>query len=120
MAPFYGWGGSTASGLVHFEEAVYFLPLSSQIFLVLSYRPRKDKRLSRPWSHLVVLNMGPLDWKFSTLTTRPSGWVSCGPSLLLLFTLEDLSEHSHIYKRLILHIVQNLLCYLHFAFGLIV
>ena len=34
MAPFYGWG-STASGLVHFEEAVYFLPLSSQIFLVL-------------------------------------------------------------------------------------
>ena len=25
-------------------------------------RPRKDERLSRPWSHLVVLNTGPLDW----------------------------------------------------------
>ena len=35
------------------------------------YRPRKDERLSRPWSHPVVLNMGLLDWKSSTLTTRP-------------------------------------------------
>ena len=35
------------------------------------YRPRKDERLSRPWSHLVVLNTGPLDWESSTLTTRP-------------------------------------------------
>ena len=34
MAPFYGWG-STASRLDHFEEAVYFLPLSSQKFLAL-------------------------------------------------------------------------------------
>ena len=35
MAPFYGWG-STASRLQsQYEEAVYFLPLSSQKFLVL-------------------------------------------------------------------------------------
>ena len=34
MAPFYRWG-STVSGLSHFEVAVYFLPLSSQKFLVL-------------------------------------------------------------------------------------
>ena len=55
----------------HFKEAVYFLPLSSQKFLVYSfYRPRKDEKLSRPWSHTVVLNTGPLDWKSSTLTTR--------------------------------------------------
>ena len=27
------------------------------------YRPRKDKRLSRPWSHPVVLSTGPLDWE---------------------------------------------------------
>ena len=34
MAPFYGWG-STASRLEpHFEEAVYFLSLSFQKFLV--------------------------------------------------------------------------------------
>ena len=26
------------------------------------YRPRKDERLSQPWSHPVVLNTGPLDW----------------------------------------------------------
>ena len=33
------------------------------------YQPQKDERLSRPWSHPVVLNMGPLDWESSTLTT---------------------------------------------------
>ena len=49
-----------------FEE-----PLSSQKFLVLIYRPRKDERLSRPWSHPAVLNTGPMDWESSALTTRP-------------------------------------------------
>ena len=34
------------------------------------YRPRKYERLSRPWSHPVVLNTGPLDWESSALTTR--------------------------------------------------
>ena len=35
------------------------------------YRPRKDERLSRTWSHPVVLNTGLLDWESSVLTTRP-------------------------------------------------
>ena len=35
------------------------------------YRPQKDERLSRPWSHPVVLSTGPLDWQSSALTTRP-------------------------------------------------
>ena len=35
------------------------------------YRPRKDEWLSRPWSHLVVLNTGPLARESSALTTRP-------------------------------------------------
>ena len=34
MASFFGWG-SNASRLMPIEEAVYFLPLSSQKFLVL-------------------------------------------------------------------------------------
>ena len=34
------------------------------------YRPLKDERLIRPWSHPVVLNTGPLDWESSILTTR--------------------------------------------------
>ena len=34
MAPFYGWG-QLPQGYSHFEEAVYFLPFSSQKFLVL-------------------------------------------------------------------------------------
>ena len=36
------------------------------------YRPRKEERLSQPWSHPVVLNMESLDWESSTLITRPS------------------------------------------------
>ena len=34
------------------------------------YQPRKDERLSRPWSHPVVLNRGPLDRQSSTLTAQ--------------------------------------------------
>ena len=36
MAPFYRWG-STASRLQSHDETVYFLPISSQKFLVLIY-----------------------------------------------------------------------------------
>ena len=32
---------------------------------------QKDERLHSPWSQPVVLNLGPLDWESSTLTTRP-------------------------------------------------
>ena len=35
MAPFYGWGSKLSQGYSHFDEAVYFLPLSSQKFLTL-------------------------------------------------------------------------------------
>ena len=34
------------------------------------YRRREDERLSWTWSHPVVLNTGPMDWEYSTLTTR--------------------------------------------------
>ena len=65
MALFYGWG-STASRLV---------PLRGGSLLFTTkfpdIRPRKDERLSRPWSHPVVLNTGPLDWESSAITTRP-------------------------------------------------
>ena len=74
MASFfsYGWG-STISGLLsHYEEAIYFSPLSSPKISWFSFdRPKKDERLSRPWSHPVGLNTGLLDWESYTLTTRP-------------------------------------------------
>ena len=35
MPPFYGWGSTVSRLQSHYGEAVYFLPLSSQIFLVL-------------------------------------------------------------------------------------
>ena len=57
-------------GFCHFKETVYFSPLYSWYSF---YQPRKDDRLSQPWSHPVVLNTGPLDWKSSALTTRLLG-----------------------------------------------
>ena len=54
-------------GYSHFEEAVYFPRNSWYSF----YRPRKDERVSAPWSHPVVLDTGPLDWESSALTARP-------------------------------------------------
>ena len=39
-------------------------------------RPLKDERLSRPWSHPVVLNPGPLDRE-----SRESNAVTNGPLL---------------------------------------
>ena len=62
-------GVQLPQGYSHFEEAVYFLPLSSQIFWYSLYQPQKDERLSRPWSHPVVLNTRLLDWESSALTT---------------------------------------------------
>ena len=63
MAPFYGWV-QLLQGYNQFREAVYFLPFSPQKL------PQKDERLSRPWSHPVVLNRGPINWESSTLSTR--------------------------------------------------
>ena len=70
MAPFYGWV-QLPQGYYHFEEAVTFYHSVPKNSWYSFYRPRKDERLSRPWSHPVVLNTGPLDWESSTLTTRP-------------------------------------------------
>ena len=48
-----------------YEEAVYFLPLSSQKFEIPGIysfdQAWKDERLSRTWGHSMVLNTGPLD-----------------------------------------------------------
>ena len=41
MAPFYGWGLNCSCVQSHYEEVVYFLPLSSQIFLVLTWSTSK-------------------------------------------------------------------------------
>ena len=60
MAPFYGWGSSALRLQSHYEEAVYFLPLSSQKFLVLIWstsEPPSGFEYGTP--------------KSSTLTTRP-------------------------------------------------
>ena len=67
MAPFYGWG-SAASGLQPLQGcSLLFYHSVSRNSWYSFYQPRKDEMLSQPWSHPVVLNMGPLDWESSTL-----------------------------------------------------
>ena len=66
MALVYGRGSIATRLQSQYEETVYFLPLRSHSF----DRPRKDERLSWPWSHPIVLNTGLLDSKSSAWTTR--------------------------------------------------
>ena len=71
LAPFYGWGSIVSS---HYEETVYFLPLSSQKFLVLIWST------SEGWKAESTLEPPGATWWFWTqamvrdsnaLTTRP-------------------------------------------------
>ena len=71
MAPFYG-RGSTASRLEPVRGgSLLFTTKVPRNSWYSFYRPLKDERLSRPWSHPLVLNTKPLDWESSALTTRP-------------------------------------------------
>ena len=67
MAPFYGWD-STTSGLQPFRGGsllfiIQFPEIPGTHFINLW----EDEMLSQPWSHPVLLNMGPMDWESSTL-----------------------------------------------------
>ena len=70
MAPFYGWG-STASKLEQLQGGgLLFTTKFQENSWYPFYQPQRDERLSRPWSHSVVLNTETLDWESSALTTR--------------------------------------------------
>ena len=66
-------GVQLPQGYSHFQEAVYFLPFSSQKFLVLilstSEGWKAESTLEPPSGFF--LNTGLLDWESSALTTRP-------------------------------------------------
>ena len=72
MASFYGWG-SAASRLepLHGRSLLFTTKFPEIPVIHFIYWPQKDGRLVKTWSHLVVLNTGPLDWESSSLTTRP-------------------------------------------------
>ena len=102
--PLFMDGVQLSRGYSHFEEAVYFLPFSSQKLLYSFYQPRKDDRLSRPWSHPVVLNTGSLDWESSTLTNRPLLHARI-PHSTVVITEADIQRCS--IKKVFLKISQN-------------
>ena len=59
IAPFYEWG-STASRLEPLWGGSLLITTKlPEISGTRFYRPRKDERLSWPWSHPLVLNTGP-------------------------------------------------------------
>ena len=62
MAPLFGWGSTASKLQSHYDKAVYFLPLSSQIFLVLI------------WSTLE-------GWKSESTLEPPSGFEHGTPGL---------------------------------------
>ena len=75
MAPFYGWGSIASKLEPLLGGSLLFTTKFPEIpgtHWYSFYQPRKDERLSQPWSHPVVLNTGPstLDWESSVLTTR--------------------------------------------------
>ena len=79
MFPFYGWG-STASKLQgHYKDAVYFLPVSSQEFLVLIWPTSEG-------------------WKIESNFESPSGFEHGDPTFfsVLWFKLD-----SHLSKKVV-------------------
>ena len=65
------------------------------------YRPRKDERLSGPWSHPVVLNTGHLDWKSNTLTSgrRTSTFFCIHTHYVCCLSHFKLSEFFLLFKQ---------------------
>ena len=55
---------------IFYEETVYFRNYVPRSNWYTFHRPRKDERLSRPWSYTLVLTLVALDLKSSVLTTR--------------------------------------------------
>ena len=71
MASFLWMGFNCVKATTTSRRQFTFYHLVPRISWYWFYQPQKDERLSRHWSHPVVLNRGPLDWESSALTTRP-------------------------------------------------
>ena len=71
MAPFFMDGVQLPQGYSTLRRQFTFYHSVPRNSWCSFYQLWKDERLSRPWSYPVVLNMGPLDWESSILSTRP-------------------------------------------------
>ena len=69
--PLFMDGVQLTQGKSRFQEAAYFLPLSSQKFLVLILLTSEGWKAESTLEPTNGLNMGPLDWETSILTARP-------------------------------------------------
>ena len=71
MAPFDGWGSTASKIDSHDEEAVYFLPLSSQKSLMLLWSISEGWKAESTLEPPSGFQHSTLDWVSSVLTTRP-------------------------------------------------
>ena len=108
MPPFYGCGstGLKAKEPLQGKSSLFF-PRSSWYSF---YRPRKDERLSWLWSHPEVLNLGPLDWESSSLTTTPLLHKSALVYLLLYNYLKFIIQNFWKQGKLSLSIIYSEQC----------
>ena len=98
MAPFYGWG---------FKSLKIIKPLQRESLLFttnspgVAATPRKDGRLSQPWSHSMVLNLGPLNWESSALTNKPllHNWWKLIGFCQIRFEIVDIRTHFDFSSR---------------------
>ena len=70
MASFYGWGSIASRLQSHYGEVVYFLPLSSQKFLVLIWSILEGQKAESTLEPFNGFEHGIPGWESSTLTTR--------------------------------------------------
>ena len=78
MAPYYTWGSAASRLQSHYEEAVYFLPLSSQKFMVLIWWTSEG-------------------WKAESTLATPSGFEHGTPGSSALTTSQFLVDS--VFRR---------------------
>ena len=71
LHPLFTDGVQLPQGKSHFKEAVYFLPLNSQKFLVLILSTSEGWKAESTLEPPSGFEHGTLDWKSNALTTRP-------------------------------------------------
>ena len=101
MAPFYQWGLTASKLQSHYEEAVYFLPQSSQKFLVLIWSTSEGWKAELTLEPPSGFDHGPLDWEFSNLTNRPL----LHSVLFFWFFMQWKKEHTSYQKNQSMQII---------------
>ena len=90
-----------------------YLPLPSQLQLVLIYRPRRDGRLSRPWCKVAQAEIRTRNLPianpalYHTATSAPKVKVCCNPYMIHPYQCRSFYTLPHYQKVLDFHVVHT-------------